>query len=267
MSKIRKAQAVIVDDRTTLFVPATDLSPQGPQDTHFRESDGKTTALRDEASIAVEMERRVTEIQEACEIRLEEARKMAEEIVARANQEAERIRNDAFLQAREEGYATGYQEGLSACQSTCDGLVKKAQDVVRAAADHRMDLLDSMVEPITQLTVESVTVLLQRELILAPANVEQIVRDLFHFVMESNSVEVRVHPDDFITATAAHSKWMTAKFGEWDVAIVPDPGVAQGGCEILSESGRIDAQINTRLELLQEHLARIVNEEVIHRVG
>jgi flagellar assembly protein FliH len=76
------------------------------------------------------------------------------------------------------------------------------------------------------------------------------------------SVEVRVHPDDFVRATEAHPRWKSAKFGEWEVVIVPDIGVSPGGCEVRSGHGRVDATLETKLELLESVLAEVMERSV-----
>lgn len=261
LSKIRKALAVSIDEER-FTVPAVEL----PQANHLQtEYAGEQSPDNDEVNRRVQERLQQAEVQ--YQERLREAQEQAQTILQAAQHEAEELRLQAIQQGREDGYTTGYQEGLEACQTTCDDLLRRAQGIVQEAQEQRGVLLRSMVEPLTQVAVEAVTVLLRRDLELAPANVEQLVNDLLQYVMESSSVEIRVHPDDYTTATAAHPKWMAAKFGEWDVAIVPDPGVQLGGCEIRSSYGRIDARVETRIELLQEHLQRIVDEEVRRRVG
>lgn len=210
---------------------------------------------------------RLAEAELHCQGLIETARVEATRILETAAEQAERLQAEAEQHGRADGYTAGYAEGLDACQETCGTLVAKAQDVVRLTAESRAGLLRSMVEPLTALTMEALRTLLRRELEESPADVAEMVENLLQYVLESSLVEVRVHPDDFSLATTAHPRWKSAKFGEWEVSIVPDLSVARGGCEIRSENGRIDATVETRLELLQEHLRQAVADEVTHRVG
>lgn len=250
-------------DSETFSVPVVDTSAT----VDVIPVDEEGVGLKDQEHLEMRIEARLQEVEQQCQEHLRRAEAQAQDILEQARTNALQIRQEAMQQGREEGYTTGYEEGLAACQSTCDDLIKKTQEIVQEAKEHRGVVLRSMTEPLVHLVTEAVSVVLQRELELTPANVEQIVSELLRHVMDSNSVEIRVHPDDFITATEAHPKWLAAKFGEWEVVVVPDPGVQRGGCEVRSEDGRIDAQIGTRMQLLQEDLRRIVSEEVSHRVG
>lgn len=262
LSKIRKAATVSVEPGALPIPPAVSREMRRVTLSDEPRAEDPQTAYLEQL-----VQARLAEANLQYEALLERARAEAAQMLASAEEQAQRLQTAAEQQGRSDGYTAGYAEGLNACQETCTTLVTKAQDVVRQTEEYRAGLLRSMVEPLTAITMEALSAMLRRELQESPANVAEMVEHLLQFVLDSSLVEVRVHPDDFSLATTAHPRWKSAKFGEWEVSIVPDLSVARGGCEIRSEYGRIDARVETRLELLQEHLQQAVTDEVTNRVG
>lgn len=208
------------------------------------------------------LSRRLTEMEQQGDQRLAEARSMADRIV----QDAEARADDIATQARERGYHEGYtagrDEGLTAAQAAAERLLQQGRDVVSGADVYRQQLVQGMASALTDIAMASVRRLLHRELHVTAADVAAMVSELLHEVLDSAKVEVRVHPDDFVAATEAHPIWQQAKFGDWDVAIVPDATVAAGGCEVRSELGRLDARMETKLELLQAAVTAAMERSV-----
>ncbi|MCL6442032.1 MAG: hypothetical protein K6T83_00975 [Alicyclobacillus sp.] len=184
------------------------------------------------------------------------ARQEAEAMLEAVRAEAEQIRSDAY----EQGYSSGYQAGLEAaradCAAECERRLHEAEQIVLKADQYRRHLLVQMRPVFIQIAMSAVRQLLYRELMLGHADFEHMVDELLTHVQDSTRVEVRVHPDDFAVASSLHPKWSNVKFGEWEVVIVPDLQVTPGGCEIRSDSSRVDARIETKLALLEETLQR-----------
>lgn len=193
---------------------------------------------------------------------LEEARQQAEDIVGRAEDEARSIRDEAEKAGYADGFRTGQEIALEETRSACTEQVERAAQLVRVAADDRLKWLGQLGGPLTAIVMSAVRDLLQRELATQHADIEHMVDDLLRYMMDSTKVEVRVHPDDFEVAAAGHPKWQHAKLGEWDVSVVPDANIHPGGCELQSEVGRVDATVETKLELLETTLRSLMERSV-----
>lgn len=212
---------------------------------------------------------------DSIELRVEEERALALEECKRMKEQAERdamkLLEDARTQAiaiadeaRSEGYNAGFENGRIEAQSEFaekyNSIITAAEKLVCDIEDDRTRRLREISEVVVQLTMESIRTLLSRELELEEPNIEAVVSDLIQYVIESTRIEVRVHPADAKSAMTAHPKWVGMKFGDWEVVIVPDLHVGRGGCEIRSHLGRVDAKIDTELELLEEAIRKIINE-------
>ena len=258
LSKIWKSPVVHSDVIT--LVPLTSLLELAVSEDTSLSLDVEHVGVEDDLSAVQTV--RMAEVEAECQTQLVAAQQAAEQLLAEAYDQAKQIRLEAQQQGYSEGFVAGHAEGSAAAQAEFQQAIKHAQSVAQAIQLARIELLQSLSIPLTQVTMEAVRAVLQRELHLQSADIASIVDGLLQYVMESHLVEVRVHPEDFAAASAAQPKWKSAKFGEWEVVIVPDLGIAQGGCELRSQVGRVDARVQTRLETLEEHLRSVVESEV-----
>ena len=195
------------------------------------------------------------------------AKEAAERQVVEARQEAKRV----VEHARKEGYEAGYRDGLAAAQADTEAKfaveLAKATAIVTDAQAVRLRFLDELQDPLIAVCMASVKALLQRELVLESANIEQLVTEVLREATTNATVEVRVHPDDYHVAVQAHPVWQSAKFGDWEVAVVPDTSVLAGGCDVRFEGGRADATVEKRMDMLREIIARAMERSVHEHVA
>ncbi|MBX5436048.1 MAG: hypothetical protein IRZ33_02405 [Alicyclobacillaceae bacterium] len=201
-------------------------------------------------------------VRRRCVEMLAEASRQAEAILETARQEAERLRESARAQGFDLGFEAGRAEALERAHSECERIVAETAERLRQADQYRRDLVTSAADTIAATVMEATRQLLARELVLAPADVGAMVSELLQYAIDSSRVEVHVHPSDFLAATEAHPKWKDAKFGEWEIVVIPDTSIAPGGCEVRSEYGRVDARVETKLELLASAVAAVVERSV-----
>jgi len=206
-------------------------------------------------------------------VHTEQAHAEAQRIVEAAEQEAEQIllfakvgSERAMLDARNQGYEAGYAAGITqgqqAVEHTIATATTEAAAIVTIAMQARKDLLTSLSTSLGGLVTGCVRRLLYRELTVSAVDVDMMVTDVLQYVLASHHVEIRVHPSDFEVATASHPRWQTVKFGEWDIAIVPDISMSPGDCMVRTESGRVDATLAVRLHLLDEAIQQSMERSV-----
>jgi flagellar assembly protein FliH len=207
-------------------------------------------------------EERLHEVKVECERLLEEARQRCTSMLDAAKARAGEIEREAY----DAGYKAGLQDGIlrgeQQGRAEWETRIAEIADLMREANEARKTLIRSTSHVLVQVAMETVRQLLNRELNVEPFDIEGVVSELLQYVTDSMSVEVRVHPDDFVRATEAHPRWKSAKFGEWEVVIVPDTDISPGGCEIRSEHGRVDARLETKLELLERMLTEVMERSV-----
>lgn len=232
---------------------------QSAEETHVLSSEAMTTLL------AAQVQWR--QAQQAAADLLDKAREMQDTLLAQAVQDAEVRKQQGY----EEGYQQGYEDGMAAAATEGNRLVEQrleqALDVVAATQETRKRLLTAIGQGLSQVVMQAVEILLHRELTIASANVESMVTHLLQQVRDATRVEVHVCPGDYPAAVAAYPSWQSAKLGTWEVAVVPDPKVSVGGCQVFSEAGRLDATMETQLERMQEILNQYFAEEGMSLAG
>jgi flagellar assembly protein FliH len=153
--------------------------------------------------------------------------------------------------AREQSEARGYEAGMAKAQADMQGRI--------ADLDERVRRLDSLLQfigrPLLELDADVEKILLQltltigkqlarRELRIDPAQVIAIIREsLQELPTAAREIRVHLHPED---ASIVRER-LTAPVNERAWTIVEDPTMARGGCIVRTETSRIDARLESRI--------------------
>lgn len=158
--------------------------------------------------------------------------------------EIEAIQKQAYDEAFQQGRAEGLKAGLE------EGQTKISQSLAQFGAlvesfNKPLEQLDSRVEEeLVALAMLVARQLVRRELKIDPGQVIAVVRDAMSILpISSQKISLRLHPEDaelVRSAFALEDAELTWKISE-------DPLLTRGGCEVITESSRIDATIEKRL--------------------
>lgn len=197
--------------------------------------------------------------------------------IEQALQEAEQIRQTAFAEARADGYRDGLREAEAEATNKLERL---NQDVRRQAQDdaaqHIDEQLGTVLPALGQLFQDFATTssrrgaeweqevialslaiaekILRHEFSTHPDRLAAIVQQALELVVGKTTVTVHLNPNDL------------AKLGDRLRSLVPDANrfaelqliasdsVQPSGCLVTTEHGRIDAQLETMLQRIQEEL-------------
>jgi flagellar biosynthesis/type III secretory pathway protein FliH len=161
-----------------------------------------------------------------------EAAKDADEIISRAREEAERI--------REEGRSMGYRE--------------VAVHVAEAAV-LRTRIGEKCMPEIASLAAEMAKRILSRELRTSPQAVARICARVIRENQCGRKLRVYVHPDDL--KILRDGKHPVLADPEVSVVFVPSNRVERGGCVVRGEQGLVDGRLDVQLE----ELTRVMQED------
>lgn len=174
-----------------------------------------------------------------------EARAEARRILAEAEAEAGALREAAGREAREMREAA-YEEGREAALLEFTEILIDARARRDAAlADAERDLL--------RLAVKLAEKIVGREVERDAAALADIVSTALRHARQNESLTVRVNPSD-LAAVESHRARLDPSGRARFLDLVADPRVGHGGCVIESESGAIDAQLDTQLRVLERAL-------------
>jgi len=199
------------------------------------------------------------------------AKNEADEIVARAHEEVEQLRAEAYVeaeniksQAKEEGYQTGYREGLDAARNECEEkkaelerqiqesavrLKEKEQILVKTTEHKMVELLCQLIPTITGVVIED-----QKDVLFYMINVAmQDLDNSRHFV-------IKVSSDDYEEVSQRKEEIYGAMNPNIDMEVFEDAKLSPMQCLIETDNGIVDISLDVQLDNLKKALKLMVQE-------
>lgn len=165
------------------------------------------------------------------------------ELISRAQQEADMIRD----MAREEGYA----EGLAQAQQTIDELGVLLQRLQGAEQKALLNAAEQLV-PLAVTIAEKV---IRTEVRMDPGLTVQLARDLIQQVdVNQRQILFKVHPSEAALLREQMTQDSSWQFNDRQILVMEDPNVEPGGCILETPSGLIDGTLATQLAVVRRLL-------------
>lgn len=179
-------------------------------------------------------------------------------VLARHDATSSRRRHDAgFQQGHAEGYAAGrsdveaaiadHRRNAERLESLCAALEAAVEE--RRSADAA--LLAQIEDAVVATSLRIAEQVLEREVADRDVVVDTIRRSLL-LAPGVGPVIIRLHPEDVACAAEALEAGLIK--GAGDVEIVPESGVARGGCVVDGDGMRVDSQLDAALARLGDAL-------------
>jgi len=160
----------------------------------------------------------------------------------------EALQKDAY----DEAFKKGHADGVAAGEKT---VTERAQrlDVLLKALARPFDELDEVVEKqLVELAMAVVRQLFRREIRIDPTHIIGVVREAIQLLpVASRNVQLHLHPDD--AALVRDSLTSADSDPAW--AIVEDPLITRGGCNVTTDNSQIDATSEARLHAVINAIA------------
>jgi flagellar biosynthesis/type III secretory pathway protein FliH len=170
------------------------------------------------------------------------AREQAQAVLAAAHSAAE--------EDRRRGYETGLAEGREAGRAeVTEILVQAREDAEQIRAASKEAAI-----PIARRMAERIV---GRALELHPSLIADIANQaLVASRARSGPVTLRLHPID-LAALESERPRLAARLGSaLDLQLVPDENIAQGGCIVETNVGRLDARLDRQLDAIEKALGQ-----------
>jgi len=193
-------------------------------------------------------------------------RAQADDIIARAQAERDRLLRGAADEGRAAGHAQGLAAGLAEGREAGRAeALKQTKDLVEALAAAwsgslaafeklRDGLLCESRADLVRLAVAIAERVTKRTIDADPRVVEMQLDAALRFVTDPTRLVIRVHPDDLASAQSVLPELMR-RFGEsCHTRTVADPALARGSVVIDTDKGQVDASIDAQLDRLVEAL-------------
>lgn len=155
-------------------------------------------------------------------------------------EQQEKIRQQSY----EKSYAKGYMEGLAQGQREIKEQVQRLNSLMASLAMPLPDLDNQVVDELVQLSMAVVRQMVRRELKISPGEIVAVVREALGLLpIAAAEITLELHPEDakIIRDNLVHPD------SEPGWKIVEDPLLTRGGCRVLTNTSRIDATVEKRM--------------------
>jgi len=169
-------------------------------------------------------------------------RELAEAILARAREEAERIRQQAY----EEGLARGLREAAAQIEAERARIREHAVDLIRQAEAARRETLEAVEGEIVELAQAIAKKVVMQELSTSPELVLQVTREALALLRDRRQVLVFCHPEDARLVREKQGELAALLPPEATLRVIEDPEMERGGILADSGEGLVDARLDTR---------------------
>ena len=185
---------------------------------------------------------------------LEKASSDAARIRQEAKADADKIRAQAYEEARQEGFAKGEKEGFEKGLDQVNKLISQLEVITRDVDECKRNILENAKHDIVDLSVmiaEKVvktTCAKQRDIVVRNAEYA------LGLLKEKSPVVIKVNLADLDSAREYRSMLLNNFDKVESIKISDDMSVEQGGCVVESNSGGVDANIPTQLSSIRSSL-------------
>ena len=200
-------------------------------------------------------------------------RQQADQLLAAAQTEAERLKAQAKVFGLAEGMREGTARGLEQGKKTGEeqalkehtaqlqqavAALNKAATVLDAS---RSDLEATALAEVVKLAIAIARRVTKRQGLIEPAVFTANLEEAMKLVVQQVDLRIAIHPSQRKTLDVALPalglKWPSLKH----VEIVEEPEIAPGGCRVSTRHGSIDADLDVQLDRVAADLLPIPQEE------
>ncbi|WP_219836658.1 FliH/SctL family protein [Paenibacillus sp. R14(2021)] len=260
MSKLYKSSHVIsVEDLKRLewynkYVqkPSPDEEvPEGPSE--------ETISLRDQI---------LDDAEHFAKQRIQETGEQIETMYGDANAQIDqwwldrRLQDEELIeQARQEGFALGYQEGRTQAEaevrSRWEVMLTEAKSILDSAYETKEQIIQEAEPFVVALSAAIAEKIINKQLTISPDWSLDIIRKSLERRREQGVITLCVSPRQLGFVQAAREELSLVIDSQAELQIVPDVSVKEFGCVIRSSFGSIDARIDTQLAEIKRELIQL----------
>jgi flagellar biosynthesis/type III secretory pathway protein FliH len=157
-------------------------------------------------------------------------------------------------QGYEEGFAKGEQDGMAEGSAKALGMVERLQGILCDTESAWKNMVAAYETQIIDLVCKTVEKVVYAQVRLDQEVVKRAILKAFDVVPEPVNVQINISPADYEYIETIKEDFFSNIKGLKDVSVTPDSAICQGGCNIRTQSGEVDATVETRLEAIRKCL-------------
>lgn len=175
---------------------------------------------------------------------VEAAQSRAQIVVARAEAEAERIRNEA----RQQGYAEGMVAGRSELRALAEPVVESLSSAVEELRALQEEAVAMVERDAVILAMEIAEKVVAGAIAVEPERVLDVVKGALRAIVERERIVIQVNPEDLAIMREGLDELAGSLGGIEHVEVQEERRVDRGGAVVRTSVGEIDARIATKLD-------------------
>ena len=154
----------------------------------------------------------------------------------------------------EDGKKIGYREGIEQIKES----VNYIKNITGKILDKRESILSEADNMIVRLALSVARTILRREAQIDQGLVKSIAQASLKLIEDKKRVSIKVHPSNWNALKEFEADILNMTHGIKELEIKEDDYVSPGGCVIETDSGIIDAQLNTQVDEIAANLMEAV---------
>ncbi len=155
-------------------------------------------------------------------------------------------------EAHKAGFEQGHREGLEAAQKEIAAQMQRFNQIMRALSEPLAAADEQVEQELIALAMAVARQIIRRELQTDPEQVVGVVREaMAELPSSARNIRIFLHPDD---ASLVREALNTEEDETAPWKIVEDMVLTRGGCRIESDTSRVDASVEKRLNTIVAEL-------------
>lgn len=201
-----------------------------------------------------QLESEVLKIEEDIQSRLIEVQEDIEKQKEIFHEECESYREETYHTA----YDAGYQKGLIEGQASFHDKLEEAKEIITLSHKDYIKNIEDSEETILKLSIQIANQVLRKQLLENEGIYTEYIKSAIRHVKEMKGIRIRISPDNYQKIYKYRDEFSQLLTVDEQVYIIPDEELASFDYLIDSDSGRMDASLDTQIQELQTKLLEIL---------
>lgn len=181
---------------------------------------------------------------------LERCEREAASMLEEARRQADALQADAYR----EGFAQGERAGEKLAQQKGEPVVQAFQELIRSMQNERAELIRQYEQDLIKVAYAIAAQVLHATLEHEPEYLAGVVEAALAKVSNAQAITLKVSPYDHQLLDPLMRKRSGGAWPPPQMTIEADETIARGGCRVETETGDIDATIETQMRVLKNAL-------------
>jgi flagellar assembly protein FliH len=185
---------------------------------------------------------------------LDTVRQQAAEILAKAQQDAVTIREQAAVHGRQAALEAAQNVLGEKVGKQLTTLVPALKEAIEKIHSAKSDWLVHWEKSAVHVAAAMARRVVRSELTRQPQITTSLVREALELAAGSADIQLRLHPEDYAALTPQIDQLVGELARLGSTKIVADPAISKGGCKVDTAFGSIDQQFEAQLARIEEEL-------------